>query len=99
MLNDRHIIEGYVKKDAWGPYDFHRQFNVVFPEQFKLDYSIILDGSGDQVGRTTGNGTRIGLRALYRSYDPDDSQTPAGPSEDGENDYLFMTVFYFTYAF
>ena len=46
VINRRHIISGYFKKDAWGPYDFYRQFNVTFPEQFKIDYSILLGGSG-----------------------------------------------------
>jgi len=35
ILNGKHIISGYFKKDAWGPYDFHRQFNAVYPEQFR----------------------------------------------------------------
>jgi hypothetical protein len=95
VLANKHIISGYIKKDAWGPYDFHRQFNVTFPEQYKLDYAIVLDGSGDQVASTAGNGTRIGLRTLYRSLD----ENSPGDYMDGLNEYLFMTVFYFTYMF
>ena len=98
VLNNKHVIEGYVKKNAWGPYDFHRQFNVVFPEQFKIDYSVILDGSGDQPGETVGTGTRVGIRALYRGYDPNDEKT-LGESQDGLSDYQFQTVFYITYVF
>ena len=98
VLKNKHIIEGYAKKDAWGPYDFHRQFNVIFPEQFMLDYSIILDGSGDQLATTTGTGTKVGIRTLYRGYDPNDEKT-FGESQDGTSDYQFMTVFYFTYVF
>ncbi len=95
VLGNKHIIEGYYKKDAFGPYDFNRQFNEVFPEQFKLDYAIVLDGSGDRVVDTAGSGTRVGIRALYRSFDENN------PDEykDGLNDYIFQTVFYITYMF
>ncbi len=95
VLGNKHIIEGYYKKDAFGPYDFNRQFNEVFPEQFKLDYAIVLDGSGDQVVDTAGSGTRVGIRTLYRSFDENNE----GDYKDGLNEYIFQTVFYFTYMF
>ncbi len=98
ILGNKHIIEGYAKFDAWGPYDFHRQFNVIFPEQFKLDYSVILDGSGFQPRETRGTGTRVGIRTLYRGYDPNDELT-FGESRDGTSDYQFLTVFYVEYVF
>ena len=93
VLGNKHIISGYAKKDAWGPYDFHRQFNVIYPEQYKLDYQILLDGSGDRETTTVGNATSIGIRALYRSLDETSTDF------DGVNDYIFQTVFYFTYRF
>ena len=96
VIANKHIIEGYVKKDAWGPYDFNRQFNEVFPEQYKVDYSMILDGSGHQVAKTAGSGTRIGVRALYRRFD---LSPEADPLQQLVNDYIFQTVFYFTYMF
>ncbi|NNE46176.1 MAG: hypothetical protein HKN37_05910, partial [Rhodothermales bacterium] len=49
-FNRKHVFEGYFMKDSWGPYDFYRQFNNAFPEQVKLDYSILLGGSGVQLG-------------------------------------------------
>jgi len=98
VLNNKHVIEGYAKFDAWGPYDFHRQFNVVFPEQFKIDYSVILDGSGHQPRTTAGTGTRVGIRALWRGYDPLDEKT-FGESQDGLSDWRFLTVFYIEYVF
>jgi len=96
VLGNKHIISGYMKKDAWGPYDFYRQFNTTFPEQYKLDYQILLDGSGDQFRSTGGNPTSVGIRALYRT---NDENSPANEYLDGENDYIFQTVFYFTYRF
>ena len=91
VLGKRHIVSGYFKKDAWGPYDFHRQFNVTFPEQYMLDYSYLLDSRRDEK-----QSTEIGIRALYRSLDED---SPTDEFLDGDNDYLFQTVFYVTYRF
>ena len=42
----KHVFSGYFMKDAWGPYDFYRDFNITFPEQVKLDYSIRLGATG-----------------------------------------------------
>lgn len=91
ILFDRHIISGYFKKDAWGPYDFYRQFNITFPEQYKLDYSILLDQRRDEL-----LSTKIGIRALYRTAD---ENSPDDEFLDGMNDYTFQTVMYFTFSF
>ncbi len=91
ILGKKHILEGYIKKDAFGPYDFHRQFNITFPEQYKLDYSILLDSKRDQ-----GKSTKIGVKTLYRTVD---ENSPGDEFQDGANDYLFSTVFYFLYNF
>ncbi len=96
VLGGKHIIEGYFKKDAFGPYDFHRQFNVTFPEQFKIDYSYILSGNGDQFASTAGSATKIGIRTLLRT---NDENSPDDEYLDGENDYIFQTVLYFNYMF
>ena len=90
----RHTFEGYYMKDAFGPYDFYRQFNITFPEQWKLDYSIRLGTSG-QIGSVEDErrATRIGLRALYRSRDE------ANETFETEGDYSFLTVLYLTYQF
>ena len=90
----RHVFEGYYMKDAWGPYDFYRQFNITFPEQIKLDYSILLGGTGllgsvDDENRAT----RVGIRALYRGLDEENE------TFEVEGDYSFMTALYFTYQF
>jgi beta-galactosidase len=91
VLRNRHVISGYFKKDAWGPYDFHRQFNVTFPEQYMLDYSYLLDHRRDWL-----RSTQIGVRTLYRSLD---ENSPTNEYLDGENDYLVQTHFYMIYRF
>ena len=89
----KHVFEGYFMKDAWGPYDFYRQFNVTFPEQIKLDYSIRLGTSG-QIGSVEDErrATRLGIRTLYRGLEEEEAV-------DVNGDYEFLTVFYFTYQF
>ncbi len=90
VLGRKHIISGYVKKDAWGPYDFHRQFNITYPEQVKLDYSVLLDSRRDEL-----NSTKVGVRALYRSLD----ENSADIFDVGTNDYEFLSIFYFNYSY
>jgi len=96
-LNNKHTIAGYFKKDAWGPYDFHRQFNAVYPEQFMFDYSIRLGNSG-VVGsiEEEDRATQVGIRTLYRGYDEVESL-----DFDAEliGDYQWSTLLYFTYQF
>jgi len=94
VLNRRHIISGYFKKDAWGPYDFYRQFNVTFPEQFKIDYSILLGGTALGSVADEDRATKIGIRALYRSNDENSSE-----DLNMVGDYRFQTVLYFNYQF
>ncbi len=96
ILSNRHIISGYFKKDAWGPYDFHRQFNAVYPEQFKVDYSYRLGSSG-VIGSSVDElkATQIGVRALYRSYD--ENSIDVDPEFIG--DYQWSVLVYLTYQF
>ena len=95
VLGGNHTIAAYFKKDAWGPYDFQRQFNLVFPEQVMLDYSIRLKGGivGSDVDAL--KSTQVGLRALYRSYD--ENSLTYEPELVG--DYQWSTLLYFTYSF
>jgi len=91
IIDRKHILSGYFKKDDWGPYDFQRQFNFVYPEQYKLDYSLLLDQRLDE-----DESSKIGVRALYRTLDPN------SPDQDGDigiHDWEFLTIFYFKWAF
>ena len=91
VVGSKHVLTGYIKKDAFGPYDFHRQFNITFPEQALLDYSILLDDLRDEL-----RSTRVGVRSLFRTSD---ENSPADEYLDGENDYIWQTTFYFNYNF
>jgi beta-galactosidase len=95
VLGGKHILSGYFMQDAWGPYDFHRQFNVIFPEQFKVDYSMLL-GTAGGLGSVTDetNASQVGIRALYRTYDKDE---PNYSPLVGDN--RWQAVLYFNYKF
>lgn len=54
-----------VKIDDWGPFDFHRDFNLTFPLQFKVDLSTTV-GKPDWFILPN---TRIGIRYTWRSLD------------------------------
>ena len=91
VFDRKHILSGYVKKDAWGPYDFHEQFNITYPWQYKLDYSYLLDSNLDEL-----TSSKIGVRGLYRTLD---SNSPGDEYQDGRNDFMFETIFYVNWAF
>jgi hypothetical protein len=85
-------------KDAWGPYDFYRQFNLTYPEQYMIDYSILLGGStGSFVdARSEDRATRVGIKGIYRATD---ENSPDDEFLEGANDYLFLVLLYFSYEF
>ncbi|MEM8546535.1 MAG: hypothetical protein AAGF46_00095, partial [Pseudomonadota bacterium] len=94
----RHTLTGYYLQDSWGPYDFFRQFNVTFPEQYQLDYSYWLGGGFNAIGDAIGEqfATRVGVRTTYRT---NDENSPDNEFLDGNNDYSFLTVIYFQFGF
>jgi hypothetical protein len=91
VFGGRHIVSAYVKQDAFGPYDFHRQFNITFPLQAKLEYALLLDQfqAEDKSGK-------IGIKMLYRTLD---ENSPADEYEDGKNTAMFENQLYFNYRF
>lgn len=91
VLGKRHYISTYAKKDAWGPLDWYRQFNITFPYQFMLDYSLLIDNF---LNRETSS--RIGFRTLFRSLD---ENSPTNEGETVMNDYELQTGIYFRYEF
>jgi hypothetical protein len=91
----KHTFSGYYMKDAFGPYDFFRQFNLQYPEQIQLDYSMLLGGAGTQFGSVQDEerATRIGIRTQYRSFQE------GNETFEQDGDYIFQTILYFTYQF
>lgn len=52
-----------VKINDWGPYDYHRDFNLTFPQQFMLDISTTLG----KPGWLELPNTQIGVQGIYRT--------------------------------
>ncbi len=65
MIHKKLRFESFFKLNDWGPYDYHRDFNLTYPMQIMGDISISL-GKPDWFLLP---GTRFGLRAAYRTLD------------------------------
>ncbi|MDP8232928.1 MAG: hypothetical protein P9L91_09730, partial [Candidatus Zophobacter franzmannii] len=91
IINKKHYIEAYAKKDAWGPYDWYRQFNITYPYQYKLDYSLLIDNLFD-----IEKSSRIGIKALFRNLD---EKSPINEGDGIDNDYEFQTGIYYRIEF
>jgi hypothetical protein len=91
IIDSRHIVSGYVKKDAWGPYDWYQQFNITYPWQMMLDYSMLIDNFLDE-----SLSSRIGIKGLYRTLDED---SPADEYAYGVNEYMFEISAYYIIEF
>jgi hypothetical protein len=56
-------LVGSAKFNDWGPYDYHRDFNITYPMQFSLDLSTSVGKPGWYVLPTT----KIGIMGIWRS--------------------------------
>jgi len=59
-------IDAFAKVNDWGPYDYHRDFNLTFPLQLMGDVSYSLGRPQWFFGQAY---TRLGMRASWRSLD------------------------------
>jgi hypothetical protein len=65
MIYNRIKVTSFVKINDWGPFDYHRDFNLTYPLQLMTDISFGI-GKPDWFVLP---GTRIGLRGTWRSLD------------------------------
>ena len=91
VYRKKHIFEAYAKYDAFGPYDFHRQFNITFPYQYRAEYIYLLDELKDEL-----NSTLVGIKGFLRGVDDD---SPTEEFLGGDNSYLWQVEVYFKYRF
>ncbi|WP_420573714.1 glycoside hydrolase family 2 TIM barrel-domain containing protein [Kordia sp.] len=63
MIYNNIKVESHVKINDWGPFDYHRDFNLTYPTQLMLDISTSL-GKPDWFVLPS---TRIGIRGTWRS--------------------------------
>jgi hypothetical protein len=87
VIANRHYISAYAKKDAWGPLDWYRQFNITFSYQFMLDYSVLIDNFLDK-----SFSSRLGFRSLFRTLD---ENSPVNEGAGVIHDYEFQSGVYF----
>lgn len=59
----KYWIRGDVKINDWGPYDYHRDFNLTFPIQTMIDLSTTLGKPEWYILPTT----QVGIRGIWRS--------------------------------
>ncbi len=91
LINKTHYIQAYAKKDAWGPYDWYRQFNIIYPYQYKLDYSFLIDNLFNME-----KSSRLGVKALFRELD---ESSPINEGGGIDNDYEFQAGIYYSIGF
>jgi len=65
MIAKTFKVMSFIRFNDWGPYDYHRDFNLTFPFQCMLDFSANL-GQPDWLNMP---GTRLGIRGTYRTLD------------------------------
>ncbi len=58
-------IAAHVKLNDWGPFDYHRDFNLTYPAQFMLDISSTISKPDWFILPST----VIGVRGMWRSLD------------------------------
>ncbi|WP_167342178.1 glycoside hydrolase family 2 TIM barrel-domain containing protein [Nonlabens sp. SY33080] len=57
------MLQAHAKFNDWGPYDYHRDFNLTFPYQFMVDISTSISKPDWFILPST----RIGIRGTWRS--------------------------------
>ncbi|MFP6827451.1 MAG: hypothetical protein VCC36_00095 [Gammaproteobacteria bacterium] len=62
--------------DDWGPYDFHRDFNLTYPLQWYADLSY-----GLKEAKMEAEGTRFGIRAQWRTLDEHSPEFLVDPND------------------
>lgn len=65
MIYNKMKVQTHVKFNDWGPFDYHRDFNLTFPVQLMLDVSTSL-GKPDWFILPS---TVVGIRGTWRSLD------------------------------
>ena len=65
MIYKKIKVQSHVKINDWGPFDYHRDFNLTFPVQLMLDVSTTI-GKPDWFILPS---TQIGIRGTWRSLD------------------------------
>jgi hypothetical protein len=95
LTREGHHLKGYAIKDGWGPYDFQRQLNFVWPWQFGIDaFYDVSHLMPKYVSGRYGKRAGFGIRSQYRTLG---SSSPR--YEPGLNEYEMEITLYFNWEF
>lgn len=83
MLYRKIKLTAGVKFNDWGPYDYHRDFNLTFPFQGIVDLSVNLSAP-KWLGSLP---TRVGIRGTYRTLDRYSNRYVAGYVADANGNF------------
>lgn len=89
MIYKKIKVSGHVKVNDWGPFDYHRDFNLTFPLQLMLDFSTTL-GKPDWFVLPS---TTVGIRGMWRSLDQFSPRFLPNQAELNEDPRLSPTGF------
>ena len=94
IFKNRHIVTAYLAQDKWGPYDFQRQFGLIYPEQYKLGYSYLLDK-----GVAEDYASKVGIKLFYRTLDDQGVALPEYTMNGYTNRDMYEIQTYIEYRF
>ncbi len=83
-------LDYHLKIDDWGPYDYHKDFNLTFPIQSLLDLSY----SFSAPKWFSSPYARFGVRGQYRILDEFSNRFLADPQRPGREGYEWETMTY-----
>jgi len=83
MIYKKLRLNAMVKFNDWGPYDYHRDFNLTFPFQCMLDFSTSL-AKPKWLGPVS---TRVGIKGTFRTLDQYSPRYVAGYIPDGSGGF------------
>lgn len=84
MIYKKIRLNAALKFNDWGPYDYHRDFNLTFPFQCMVDLSTNLF-KPKWLGPLS---TRVGIRGTYRTLDKYSNRYLAGYVSDGNGGFI-----------
>ena len=87
MIYKKIRLNAALKFNDWGPYDYHRDFNLTFPFQCMVDLSTNLF-KPKWLGPLS---TRVGIRGTYRTLDKYSNRYLAGYISDGNGGFVEST--------
>jgi len=89
VIYNKLMFQTHLKINDWGPYDYHRDFNLTFPVQYMLDISTSL-GKPDWFILPS---TTIGIRGMWRSLNEFSPRfAPTQPASEFATDPLLSPV-------